>query len=128
MLGDELRAQVSLEYLLISVVAIGLLTISAVSLSQIKGYSDESRELLEFKSSAGMLGDAVYSVCILGSGNRRTVFIAAPLDVNWNDGALQISGKTALARAVPCEVSSREGLEGTVEIKNENGKVKIREQ
>ncbi len=122
-----MRAQVSLEYLLISVVAIGLLTISAASLTKIRGYAEDSGSLLEFKSSAGALGDAVYSVCVLGSGNRRSIFVKNPVNVKWENGAMQISGKSSMARDVPCEVSEKR-IEGFVQVKNENGKVKIREQ
>jgi hypothetical protein len=121
-----MRAQVSLEYLLISVVAIALLTVSAASLSQIKTYAEESSRLLEFQSSAKSLGDAIYSVCMLGSGNRREVFLRTTLDVNWENGVVQISDESSMARAVPCEVSSQKGIEGSVIVKNENGKVKIR--
>ncbi len=122
-----MRAQVSLEYLLISVVAIALLTVSAASLSQIKMYAENSSKLLEFQSSAKSLGDAVYSVCMLGSGNQRTIFLRSGMDVKWENGVMQLSSKSSIARAVPCEVSSQKGIEGSVVVKNENGKVKIRE-
>lgn len=123
----NMRAQVSLEYLLISVVAIGLLTISAASLSKIRDYAQDESDLLKFRSAANSLADAAHSVCVLGSGNSREIFLRAPVDVKWADGAMQLSGESSMARAVPCEVSEKR-IEGFVVVKNENGKVKIKEQ
>lgn len=122
-----MKAQVSLEYLLVSVLAVALLTISVVSLAQIKEYAERSGRMLEFRSSAESLGDAVYSVCVLGSGNRRDVLLRTAVDVEWEDGVMRISNITSIASAVPCEVSAQKGIKGPVEVKNENGKVKIRE-
>ena len=122
-----MRAQVSLEYLLISVVAIALLTISAASLSQIRDYAEDGSALLRFRSSSASLGDAVRSVCLLGSGNSRIVRLRAPIEVRWEDGLMQLSGESSVALAVPCEVQEKR-VEGFVQVKNENGKVKIREE
>jgi uncharacterized protein (UPF0333 family) len=122
-----MKAQVSLEYLLVSVIAVALLTISVASLAQIKDYAERSGRLLEFRSSAESLGDAAYSVCMLGSGNRRDVFLRTAMDVQWENGVMRISNASSMASAVPCEVAGQKGIEGFVEVKNENGKVKIRE-
>jgi uncharacterized protein (UPF0333 family) len=121
-----MKAQVSMEYLLVSVVALGLLVISVASLVQIREYAERSSALLEFRSSAELLADAAASVCALGSGNRRTVFLRSKADIDWENGVMRISNSTSIARAVPCEVSSQKGIMGSVAVRNENGKVKIR--
>lgn len=120
-----MRAQISLEYLLISVVALALLAISVASLSQIREYAEDSSQRLRFSYSAEALADTVSSVCALGNGNRRSLSVHPALDVDWQDGLIRISGAGSMTRAVPCEVVPQ-SIEGYVEIKNEDGKVKIR--
>ena len=122
-----MKGQVSLEYLLISAVALVMLSLSAAALLNIKEYSEESRELFKFRSSAIALANAADEVCSLGNGNQRTVVLHSRMAVDW-DGAIIISNKTSVIRDIPCEVMPEDGLEGVVTVKNNNGIVKIREQ
>lgn len=122
-----MRAQLSLEYLLISVVALALLAISVASLSQIRDYAEESGRMLRFRQSAGSLAEAASSVCALGSGNRRSLWMDQAVDVDWQDGLIRISGEGSIARAMPCETDPKT-IQGQVEIKNEDGELRIRQR
>ena len=121
-----MRGQISFEYLLVSVVALFLLSISAASLINIKEFSDVSIEKAQFKSSAAKLTNTIAQVCALGSGNKRTIFLNSFLSVDYYDGAVHITNSSTIASTIPCEVIPETNLQGSVIIENNNGKIKIR--
>ncbi len=121
-----MRGQISFEYLLVSAVALFLLSISAASLINIKEFSDASIEKVRFKSSAEKLTNAIAEVCALGSGNKRTLFISSLLSVDYYDGAVQVMNSSTITAPIACEVISETNLQGSVIVENNNGKIKIR--
>ncbi|MBU0527712.1 hypothetical protein KKE92_04480 [Candidatus Micrarchaeota archaeon] len=121
-----MRGQISFEYLLVSVVALFLLSISTASLINIKEFSDVSIEKAQFKSSATKLTNTIAEVCALGSGNRRTIFLKSLLSVDYYDGIVQVTNSSTITAPIACEVISEKNLQGSVVIENNNGKIKIK--
>ncbi len=121
-----MRGQISFEYLLVSVVALFLLSISAASLINIKEFSDVSMEDAQFRLSAGKLANTIAEVCALGSGNKRTIFVKSVFSVDYDEGIVQITNSTAVTAQVPCEVIPEKDLQDMIVVENNNGKIKIR--
>lgn len=151
-----MRAQVSLEYLVISAVALGLLSLSIMALSGIRDSAAGNMELLRFRSSAISLSNAINEVCALGSGNGREIALSAKLSITSEggtgvdasgDGFGDASGSGAsggfgdggfVARFVSadanasivrksfCDVDAAGELLGLVYVDNEDGLVIIR--
>lgn len=119
-----MKGQLSLEYLLVSVVALAMLSISAAALLEVKDFSERRMDDFRSRSSAIALADAVEEVCALGNGNQRTVVLHSRISADWN-GELAIGN---MSRDVACEVLPADDLEGAVLVKNNNGMIKIREQ
>lgn len=81
---STMKAQVTLEYLLVSVVAIGLLSISMYALIKIKENADKSEKILRFKATANELFSSIDELCALGNGNSMQVKLQAPVKINSN--------------------------------------------
>ncbi len=123
-----MRGQISLEYLLISVIALAMLSISAAALLEIKDYSEKSTGLFRFRSSADALADAIDEVCALGNGNSRVLTLRSEVSVDWEEGGIVLSGQTEIVRRCACEVVPEDSLQGIVIVRNNKGVVRIREQ
>ena len=120
-----MRAQASLEYLLVSLISLSMLTLSAAALLEIKDYSDSSAALLRFRHSSETLLDAMGSVCALGPGNSREVLLRSSISVESGDGGVRLRGAGSIARKLACDVVPEEGLEGTLIVENEKGRIRI---
>lgn len=121
-----MRAQVSLEYLLVSVISLALLSLSVAALLEIKEYSDSASESLRFRYSANALANAMEDVCALGPGNSREVLLSAEVSVDREEGGVRLSGHGSMVRPLRCEIPPESGLEGALIVENEEGKIKIR--
>jgi hypothetical protein len=128
----DMRAQASMEYLLISVVSLSLISISALSLLAIKETSSQGRETLVFRNSADSLSIAASELCALGSGNGREVLLQAEIAVeseNTEEGWLSrfSDGNRSLVRKTYCEIESGRWA-GLVYAENEDGKIRLTER
>ncbi len=120
------KGQVSLEYLVISLVAVALISVSVFALVGIRGYADKTSGLFSFRASALSLANAVAEVCALGSGNGRSVVLESPLSVECEGPVMRIVGRdSSLVRPARCAVEPASGLSGAVYVKNEGGTVTI---
>jgi uncharacterized protein (UPF0333 family) len=127
-----MKAQVSMEYLLLSLVAITLLSISAFSLSKIRDFSDEASDVYAFRSSSISLSNAINEVCALGSGNRREVSLGSVVSLYSREGSgswlvVFSHSNHSIVKSSPCRVKAV-ALEGPVYVENKLGTVEIREQ
>jgi len=75
------KAQITLEYLLVSVVAIALLSISMYALIKIKENADKGEQILRFKATANELFSSIDELCALGSGNSMQVKLQIPINI-----------------------------------------------
>lgn len=73
--AERKRGQITIEYLVLSVVALALLSVSIAILLQINKASHQAIDNIAFRKSALDLYATVEEVCALGAGNSRTVTI-----------------------------------------------------
>lgn len=125
-----MRAQVTVEYLLLSVVALSLIAFSIVALAHIRDSAAKAQAVFEFKSSATDLANAINEACALGYGNSRLVYLKREMAVTGGGGSRLYYAKftdadssLSLSKETFCEVVDAAGLFGKVEVKNENGKI-----
>lgn len=69
------KGQITIEYLVLSVVALALLSVSIAILLQITKTSHQAMDNIAFRKSALDLYATVEEVCALGAGNSRTIMI-----------------------------------------------------
>lgn len=123
------RGQASLEYLVLSLVALALLSVSVFALASLRGYADKAAGDFSFRSSALSLANAISEVCALGSGNGRSLALGAPVSVEYADSVVRISGGSApVLRPARCAVDAADGLHGIVYVKNEGGRITLTER
>jgi hypothetical protein len=125
-----MRAQVTVEYLLLSAIALALMSFSVLALAHIRDSSERAYGALLFKSSATDLGNAMDEACALGSGNSRTVYVKRAVDVSGGTRAgilyaqfTDARSGLSLSRKMFCPVDGADSLFGKVEVKNEGGSV-----
>ena len=126
-----MRAQVTVEYLLLALVALSLLSFSVISLHYVKESSERALAAAAFKSSAQDLAGAIREVCALGNGNARVVYLKEELDVSGGSSGshyyAEFKGPSNLStvQETYCSVKDTSGLGGKTEIRNENGEIEI---
>ncbi|MBI5047178.1 hypothetical protein HZC07_05630 [Candidatus Micrarchaeota archaeon] len=131
-----MKGQLSLEYLVLSLVAISLLSISIISLFQIKKSVEYYGDLIKFKSSAISLSDTINELCALGTGTGRELKLNGAISIEPNDYRSDDGWvirffspdlNTSLVQKSLCSVDASQ-INGIVYIKNEDGTIKVRER
>ena len=129
-----MRGQLSLEYLVLSLVALSLLSISISALIEIKKSAEQNLEVINFKSSTISLSNAIDELCALGDGNGREIILQNTVsidsefsDPNWVVRFSDQNSTVSLVRRSICSVDASE-VKGKVYVKNEDGTIKIRER
>ncbi|HSB47418.1 MAG TPA: hypothetical protein VLD37_05365 [Candidatus Bilamarchaeum sp.] len=124
------KGQASLEYLLLGMVGLALLSFSIYSLSGIKSSMDENLAVSRFRDSATGLHNAISEVCAMGGGNSREVLLSSPLSVETSDSesgllAAYSYGNLSIVRETYCEIAPAK-TEGKVIVENKDGKIRLR--
>jgi uncharacterized protein (UPF0333 family) len=120
------KGQASLEYLMLSVVGLALVSFSLLSLSQIKSSMDESLAISRFRDSAIHLHNSISEVCAAGSGNQRTVSLSAPVSIETDNVLIRYYyGSNSIVKMLRCPID-QEKKEGNVIIENKDGKITLR--
>ena len=123
-----MRGQISLEYLIIAIIALALVTLSLSSLNKIKSNADQSYATLKFKSLAQDIFNAFDELCALGNGNSRPLQISMPASVE-SDTKNDVSFVTvygsniSLSHETKCESSLSGTFENEIVLANDNGKI-----
>jgi len=124
-----IRAQITVEYLLLSAIALALITFSVFALARIKDSSEKAYDAIAFRSSATDLGNAMDEACALGNGNSRVVALKRVIDA---EGGLTAGGaryalmrdsvsNLTMLKTAFCDIAGAAGLVGKTEVRNENG-------
>jgi len=129
-----MRAQATIEYLLLSLVAIALVSFSALALIHIRDSSARSYDAVAFKGSATELANAINEACALGDGNSRVAYVRRRMDVSGGGGGgspyyaefADAASNLSLVEEAFCEVEGQAGLEGKTEIRNEGGRIALK--
>ncbi|MFN7991217.1 MAG: hypothetical protein U0R44_03595 [Candidatus Micrarchaeia archaeon] len=125
-----MRGQLSIEYLVLSALALSLLAVSVAALSGIRGLSERAASAIVLRDEAVFLADTFNEVCALGGGNGRKVSLARPVQVESQAAAdgwrVRFSdGERSLVRRTYCEVEDGP-LEKKVYVENEGGIISIK--
>ncbi|MBI5046446.1 hypothetical protein HZC07_01815 [Candidatus Micrarchaeota archaeon] len=132
----KMKGQLSIEYLLLSTVALALLAVSVLTLSPIKAYSSNSLNRIEFKSTAEGISNSISEVCALGNGNSQSFETKLPIIIQSASDAedenlflinfrSSVDSNLSITKSSRCEIVSSEKLNGKIIIKNKEGKIEI---
>jgi len=125
-LGERLqRAQLSVEYLLLFLLSLVLLSLFVAGISSLERLSRAYSERVAFSKASHHLLMRMEEVCVLGDGNRREVLLASPVTV---EGKPTRAGKVVITSPQGWRVEEEllcpvEGaaLSGRVVVANEGG-------
>lgn len=125
-----MKGQLSLEYMVLALAALAMLSASVLTLSAVKRSAEGASGSLRFESDATALSNAMGEVCALGGGNGREVRLSAPLRLEARSTgqgwAVRLSsGDGSIVRESLCLVPEGE-VSGKVYVKNEKGEVVFR--
>lgn len=128
-----MRAQVTSEYLLITLIAVAMVVASAGFLVKIKANADATYELAVFKDSVDTVYSDAEELCVLGNGNSRSVSIESTISVvrDEESGFVIFMLKNApnnerIVKEFTCELADDyEGVTGKTAIINNHGKIEM---
>ncbi len=124
-----MQGQVTVEYMLLSLVVLALLSISLTALVNIKDNSDDAMNIVFFKSSARDLHNTIEAVCALGDGNSREVTLKHEVEVRDMGSYLEYSADgmpDTLKYEKKCDVTLFGDLfSGKVSVYNDDGTVEL---
>jgi len=122
-----MKGQITLEYMVLSLVVIALLSISVAALIQIRENSNKTMDVILFKSAARDLFNAIDEVCAMGDGNSREIYLKNEVVVNDEGSYLEFSSTLPHINNTinyECECDLDEStLEGSVLVTNIKGKI-----
>ena len=120
------KAQVSLEYMLVMLALLTFLTIWFSSILKTQTAVNTALKHSETTLLVDKLSEAINSVCLMGSGNKRVlkIFSSEGLHVVMNNTHITIGNFT---KRIYCKVNSIMELSGTVvvTVKNANGEIQV---
>jgi uncharacterized protein (UPF0333 family) len=123
-----MRAQITLEYLILFVISIFILSFSFFALITIKDHSERTFKLLALKSDSLKIYNAIEDVCALGSGNTRRISINVPINVSAETNIIVFeNGEHRIVKGLKCPFfrSNDELLPGNIVIENVDGEIAI---
>ncbi len=122
-----MKAQVTVEYLLLFSIGLVLIAFAIGALAVIKDTEDQLTSLEQAKISVALLRSAGDSACALGSGNSRTVELDwdVSLDCAGDEIEAIVNGQSAVDVLEHCEFSSCEEGGSFRVVNNEFGEIEI---
>jgi len=128
-----MKAQITVEYLLLSSIALVLISFSIIALANIKDRSEKAYDAILFKSSVSELANSIGEVCALGNGNKQAVYLKRNMSIEGGASSSgfyavftdAISGLSIVENTF-CEVNDLTNAYGKTEVENEKGEIKIR--
>ncbi|MEK6982153.1 MAG: hypothetical protein AABX38_04445 [Candidatus Micrarchaeota archaeon] len=126
-----MKAQLSLEYLLLTVVILAVLFFAVANLSKLNNAATLTVDSYKFKSDAQNLFNKIDEVCILGNGNRFSAPFSSKAQFIYPDSSskniigFNFSG-VYVERKFKCNVAfDSNPLYGEVKIENKDGVVEL---
>ncbi len=121
-----MKAQLSTEYLLISVIALAVLAISVGALIKIKDNAEKTQSILILKNDAENIYNSMQEACAMGSGNVRTITLNQKVYIESAANFLSISNELAsIPKNLSCDCTVNDWFEGKIIISNDDGKIII---
>lgn len=119
-----MKAQITLEYLVLSVVFLAVLSFSLLALYSLKETADKQSELIKFKFEVEKIDSSIKKVCSLGSDNQLPVELSLTLNISYLEkGVLFVNGQNDLPKSYACTVSGEDSLYSNILVSNEEGEI-----
>ncbi|MEM4335555.1 MAG: hypothetical protein QXY61_00975 [Candidatus Anstonellales archaeon] len=122
-----MKGQVTVEYLLITLIALTLLSFSLNVLTNANNAQQSGYERAKFLSDANDISHAMKEVCVLGDGNSRKINLKTEIKISGKETVV-IEGmyeNLTHQEEIPCDVSSSGTFSGTVYVKNDGGSIVV---
>lgn len=124
-----MKAQLSLELLLITALALAMLSVSLLSLSSLVQNADKKITQSDAQNALSRLAFAADDVCIMGEGNVRLVQTSLEkFRLKYEEGNLSLFYKNSLvSKRTRCEIEVAEGeiFEKNAKVSYEEGRASI---
>ena len=120
-----MKAQLSVEFLLLLLLSFSLISLSLYFLSQLAEASSIMGKRAMFLRESLFLKEVILEVCYFGDGEKRTIELPLALTLHGNKEITISLSNSSLTFYSPCVVSSPYVLEGEVVVENEQGVVVI---
>jgi len=102
-----MRAQITLEALLLFAIGVGLLLISVSAVSKLTDAQNSMHKTATTKQALNSIANYADEICVLGEGNSRTVLLAYPFVLNSGSdkkGLVVKLQNTRLVAQTKCQV------------------------
>lgn len=122
-----MKGQVTIEYLLITLIALTLLSFSLHALASANAAQQAGYEKAKFLSDANDLSHAMKEVCVLGDGNSRKINLKSEIKISRGKTVVMegVMENATHSEELPCTVSSSGTFSGTVYVKNDGGSIVV---
>ncbi len=123
-----MKGQVTIEYLLVTLVALTLLSFSLHALISANNAQQAGYKKAMFLSDASDLSHAMKEVCVLGDGNSRKIQLKSEVEIGGSGKAITIKesgGNGTHSEELPCSFSSSGTFSGLVYVRNKGGSIRV---
>ena len=125
----SIKGQITVEYLLLAIIGLAVISISAYALAKIKSSFDTSVKISRFSSDAENMYENMKEVCVLGKGNARTMKINEQIKISKDNGVLILkSSEGRIVKKLGCDLEETSIGPGQIEIYWDEGMKRIRIQ
>jgi hypothetical protein len=132
-----MKAQVSLEYMILALVALAVLSISIFALLKIKDNAADSQRLVMLKHDSEAIFAAEEEICAGGNGNSRNIglsgneplhfdYTGRTMRFSYGNGNAGVTARLSLSKNATCDGSIEEWILSKITMENEKGKIIIR--
>lgn len=118
-----MKSQLSVEYLLTTLVSLLLLSVSVGVLIEIQSLSSLVQGKSLFNREANLIFLKAEEVCILGDGNSREFYVSSSFNISGEGGITISSGNYSLRRDFYCSVVPSSVGPGKIVVANERGEI-----
>lgn len=125
---NRMKGQVTIEYLLITLIALALLSFSLHALISANSAQQVSYKKALFLSDANDLSHAMREVCVLGNGNSRKIQLKSEVEITGGANSItvmEVGGNGTHSEEMPCTISSSGTFSGAVYVRNDGGSIKV---
>jgi len=123
------KGQITVEYLVLSLVVLALLSISIAILLEVNKTSRRALDNVAFRKSALDLYATVEEVCALGAGNSRTITIKTDMAISKNGQNIVFEnngiGAIRLNLVCPYDINSNNLKSGLVSVTAKRDEIEV---
>lgn len=121
----EMKGQLSVEYLIIAVISLIIISTSIAVLGTIRSNGEKTFTSYQFRSFANSLFVDIDELCVLGNGNSREIVVPFAVKLYSEVNTLSITtSEASVSYKSRCEVDLEGEFSETIELRNEKGVIK----